>query len=447
MTNNQKNPRFLAVTTLERVVQGAYSNVQVDHVIKESELSDKDVRLYTRIVYGVLQHQLTLDYYINQLVARPSELPTWVRELLATALYQMTYLDKVPNRAIFDESIKIAKQRGHDGIRRLVTGVLHHVQRTGVPPIKATQDSVTYLSITASVPEWIIKRLVAEVGITKTKRILAVINQPARQSIRVNSKVSSMEQVTTELEKRGFQVAPSRVADHALVVSNQAAVKTDLFSSGAYTIQDESAMLPVQALAVRTDDNVLDTCAAPGGKTTQIAESLTTGRVLALDLHAKKLQKIKQNANRLGVDNQVEVATADARQLSSLLGDKTFQRILVDAPCSGLGLLRRKPEIRYAKHPADVTKLAQVQQQILASASQFLQPGGILIYSTCTIFKQENQEIIAQFLEQHPNFYEERVPTTFNLLPDRDQAALSIYPDDFGSDGFFVARLRRKTHE
>ncbi|WP_252895215.1 hypothetical protein [Fructilactobacillus florum] len=144
------------------------------------------------------------------------------------------------------------------------------------------------------------------------------------------------------------------------------------------------------------------------------------------------------------MDNQIEVATADARQLSSLLGDKTFQRILVDAPCSGLGLLRRKPEIRYAKHPADVTKLAQVQQQILANASQFLQPGGILIYSTCTIFKQENQEIIAQFLEQHPNFYEERVPTTFNLLPDRDQAALSIYPDDFGSDGFFCGAIKKE---
>ncbi|HAT53939.1 MAG TPA: 16S rRNA (cytosine(967)-C(5))-methyltransferase RsmB, partial [Lactobacillus sp.] len=211
-------------------------------------------------------------------------------------------------------------------------------------------------------------------------------------------------------------------------------------------IQDESAMLPVEALAPQPADHVLDACAAPGGKTTQIAAHLDAnqgGLVTALDLHAHKVSLIETNAKRLHVADRVHAQQLDARKAAEQFGPETFDRILVDAPCSGLGLLRRKPEIRYAKTLADSQQLQKIQLSILDAVAPTLKKNGILVYSTCTILKQENDDVATAFIKQHPDFDLVRVATTRDLKPKRSTAWLTIYPDDYGSDGFFVCAFKK----
>ncbi|WP_429971908.1 16S rRNA (cytosine(967)-C(5))-methyltransferase RsmB [Fructilactobacillus sp. Tb1] len=440
--DNNRNPRYLAVKTLERISDGAYSNLQINNVIDSTKMSEKDTRLFTNIVYGVIQHRLTFEYYVNNLVKHPGKLKNWVKELLYTAIYQMQYLDKVPNRAIFDESIEIAKFRGHDGIRRLVTGVLHKIDREGLPKIKG-KNALDTQSIKYSVPTWIIKQLNNQVGKEKTVSILESINQPANQSIRINIKKIQRDELVKELERIGFEVRDSEVAADALVVKKGVAAHTALFKEGFYTIQDESAMLPVQSMAIGDDDYVLDACAAPGGKTTQIAEHLTTGLVVALDLHENKLHKIMENAERMGLEENIEVHACDARKVDDIYEDDVFDKILVDAPCSGLGLIRRKPEIRYEKSIEDVEQLATIQGEILDAVAPKLKVGGQLVYSTCTILNQENSKTVKAFLDKHPEFEEIKVQTALGIKADRREDYLKIFPDDFGSDGFFIAGFKK----
>ncbi|ANZ58539.1 16S rRNA (cytosine(967)-C(5))-methyltransferase [Fructilactobacillus lindneri] len=443
MKNNTSNPRYLAVKTLERVSNGAYSNLQINNVIDSTNMNEKDVRLFTTIVYGVIQHRLTFEYYIQKMVKHPDKLKPWVKELLYTAIYQMVYLDKVPNRAIFDESIEIDKARGHDGIRRLVTGILHKINRDGLPSLDDIKDKTEYLSIKFSVPVWIIEQLNNQLGKEKTEKILESINEPANQSLRVNIKSTNPSSLTKMLEEKGFEVESSKVAANALVVSNGNAAHTDLFKDGLFTIQDESAMLPVQSMQIASDDYILDACAAPGGKTTQIAEYLTTGKVEALDLHENKLNLIKKNAERMGVANQIEVHACDSRKLDKLFNDETFDKILVDAPCTGMGLIRRKPEIRYDKSIRDVESLSRIQSQILDAVAPKLKVGGQLVFSTCSIINQENSANVTKFLNEHHNFAPIRVETKMNLKPDRPEDYLKIFPDDYGSDGFFISGFKK----
>lgn len=442
-TNNTNNPRYLAVKTLEKVSDGAYSNLQISNVIDSTKMNEKDIRLFTNIVYGVIQHRLTFAYYIDVLVKHPHKLKQWVKELLYSAIYQMQYLDKVPNRAIFNESIKIAKDRGDDGTRRLVTAVLHKIDRNGVPEISHRLSDLEKQSISASVPVWLIQQLNNQVGKQKTKSILSTINQAANQSIRVNLKKTNLEELQSQLSDLGFEVRKSEVAADALVVSNGVAAHTDLFKQGFYTIQDESAMLPVQSMDINSSDVILDTCAAPGGKTTQIAEQLDDGFVVAVDLHENKLPKIIKNAVRMGLDQNVKVKAMDATNVNDEFSDEFFDKILVDAPCSGLGLIRRKPEIKYEKQLKDVTDLSKIQSEILDAVAPKLKVNGQLVYSTCTILNQENSKVVKQFLETHPNFESIKVKTKNNLKPNENSDYLKVFPDDYGSDGFYIAGFKR----
>ncbi|KAA8432858.1 16S rRNA (cytosine(967)-C(5))-methyltransferase RsmB [Weissella paramesenteroides] len=440
----QTNSRALAVRVLEKVNNGAYSNLQLNSVIKQANLSEKNVHLMTTMVYGVIQHRLTLEYWLTPFVKRPQKLNPWVRELLFISLYQMQYLDKIPDHAIFDEAINIAKRRGHDGIRKFVTGVLHAVQRQGLPDIKSIDDPVEQLSIQASLPLWLIQTLQDQLGWEKTVAIASAINEAPAQSVRVNHAVTTISEVTDLLEAAGFNVEPSQVTPDALLVSGGHVASSQLFKDGLLTLQDESAMLMVPSLAVTPTDYVLDAAAAPGGKTTQIAtyfDATQGGKVTALDIHEHKAKLIKENALRLHVADRIETQVLDARKVDEKFADETFDRILVDAPCSGFGLLRRKPEIRYEKSLDDSYQLQKIQKAILDAVASKLKKGGRLVYGTCTILKPENEDVIDAFLADHNDF--KLVPTQTSLDLDvlDERGMLHIYPDDFGSDGFFVATL------
>ena len=447
MSTVDNTPRWLAVAALAKIKDGAYSNLQLNQMINNHTMDRRDINLLTNMVYGVIQHRMTLEYWLKPFVRHPNQIDPWVKELLLSAVYQWQYLDKIPQRAVFNETIEIAKVKGHPGIRRFVTGVLHQMDRSGLPSFDDIKDPDERLSVMYSMPVWLIDELRDQLGADKMVSILKSLNQPAKQSLRVNPTVSTVEDVQSALENDGLTVEASEVSPLGLIVTEGQAINTEAMRYGMFTVQDESAQLVVPALDVQPSDKVLDACAAPGGKTTQIAAELDAdqgGEVVALDIHANKVKLIGENAARMHVADRVAATELDARKVGTEFGDEHFDRILVDAPCSGLGLIRRKPEIRYEKQLSDSMNLQKIQLAILSAAAPTLKKGGIMTYSTCTILRQENQDVIEQFLAAHPDFELQMTPTKQALKADRDVKPLSIYPDDYMSDGFFIACLQKK---
>lgn len=366
MKKLDRNPRFLAVKLLERIEKnGSYSNLALNQTIKKSQLDERDVSLLTNIVYGVIQRKLTLEFYLDGFIKNRRKVEPWVYELLKTALYQQLYLDKIPKRAIFNETIEIAKVNGHEGIRRFVTGILHEIERKGLPDPSNIKDSAEKISIESSTPKWLVEKLTEELGFEKTISLLKSINEPPAQSIRVNLAKNTVHQAVSALEKEGFKVSKSLVSPLGLRVSGGFIPHSDAYKRGLVTVQDESAMLAVDSMDVKSTDVVLDGCAAPGGKTMQIAAVLDSGRVYALDIHAHKVGLIEKNAELCGVTKYVTAKKTDARKAKEEFDEESFDKVLIDAPCSGLGLMRRKPEVKYDKHFKDSLSLHDVQVGIL----------------------------------------------------------------------------------
>lgn len=448
MTNSsqKKTARYLALESLEKVLtSGAYSNLQLNQVIEKNNLADNDRRLLTNLVYGVIQHRLTLEYWLEPFT-KGKKIDDWVKVLLMMAIYQYHYLDKVPDWAVTDESIKLAKQRGHEGIRKFVTAILHRILREGLTDFNQIASETTRASIEYSVPEWLITELINQYGTEKMIEIVQSLNQPANQSLRINTRLTDKEEVSRQLYEADLDFRDSQVAENALVLEHGVIANTEAFKNGEITIQDESSMLAVENMHLQPSFRVLDACAAPGGKTVQIAAELDAdagGQVTALDIHQHKIKLIESNAKRLAVNDVVKAIDLDARKVDEKFTDESFDAILIDAPCSGFGLIRRKPEIRYEKQLSDSYNLQKIQLEILAAVAPKIKKNGIITYSTCTILRQENDDVVNQFLANHPEFTLERTQTNLNLKDDRQSDTLTILPSDYGSDGFFVSSLRR----
>ncbi|KRN24774.1 16S rRNA (cytosine(967)-C(5))-methyltransferase RsmB [Lacticaseibacillus camelliae] len=441
------DPRTVAVNILTRVTtKGSYANLALDAQLKKSDLSERDAALTTNIVYGVIQHGITLDYYLKPFV-RDRKLDPWVHVLLQTAVYQLVYLDRIPARAIFNESTKIAKKMGNLGIGQYVTAILRHLQRSEVPDLTKIEPVAKRLSITYSVPEWLTAKLICQLGAEKTESIFKTIDQPAGASLRVNTTKATPAAVAEALEPEFPSIRESALTPVGLVADGGHLAGTAEFADGLYTIQDESSMLVAPSLDVQPSSRVLDACAAPGGKTTHIAQYLDPaqgGEVVALDLHPHKVRLIEQNAKRLGLEDRVHATQMDAREAGAHFAAASFDRILVDAPCSGLGLLRRKPEIRYSKHPEDLVNLPKIQLALLSAVAPLLKVNGRLTYSTCTMVTEENQGVVESFLAAHPEYVQVPVKVDRPLDRAHNAPALQLFPDDYGTDGFFIASFVRK---
>ncbi|WP_295746668.1 16S rRNA (cytosine(967)-C(5))-methyltransferase RsmB [uncultured Limosilactobacillus sp.] len=443
MRNIKKTPRWLAMITLDRVIgQAAYSNLQLNNTIAHHQLSEVDKRLLTKIVYGTLQHKLTLDYRLAPFLNN-KQLANWVHVLLLEAVYQLDYLERVPDFAVVNETVEIAKVHGNPGIRKLVTAVLHNYLRHPRRSLDEIKDPLLRLSVKRSVPRWLVGQLASDYGLAKTETILDSINEPAHLSLRVNQVKGNAAQAVDQLANDGVKVHRSPLAPAGLVVDSGNVIKSSAFNDGLVTIQDESAQLAVDSMNLSADFKVLDACAAPGGKTVQIAEQLDRGKVIALDLHANKVRLVQQNAARLGVSDRVTALALDARKVDECFADEQFDAILVDAPCSGIGLLRKKPEIRYDKTADDSQHLHQIQLAILDAVATKVKKGGIITYSTCTLLKTENELTVREFLSSHPQFAELTTQTTKCIKDGRDARSLTILPSDYGTDGFFIATIKR----
>lgn len=452
MSRERKSAREVALDVLIAVEErGAYSNLLLNHHLDRSPLSPRDRRLATELVYGTIQRLNTLDWILDRYVKRGvCSLQPWVRQLLRLGLYQLHYLDRIPDRAAVHETVQLAKGRGHRGIAGLANGVLRAYLRDERRwPWQRDPQTVEEWALATSHPGWMVRRLQEVFGAETAKEILEANNEPPTLSLRVNPLRADREGLLRELaESAPGAASPSLLSPQGIHLrggGSPASLKG--FREGKFTVQDESSMLVAEAVNPRPGQTGLDACAAPGGKTTHLAEKMENrGRIVACDIHPHKLRLIEENTRRLGI-SIVEVRHADARDLTGV-AEEPFDFVLLDAPCSGLGVIRRKPDIKWRKETRDIDGVAALQRQMLSSVCRWVRPGGTLVYSTCTLEPRENEEQIRRFLEDHPQFVLDEGLKDL-LSPAVIQKAsitpgmVRILPHHFGSDGFFIARLVR----
>ncbi|MGI2327238.1 16S rRNA (cytosine(967)-C(5))-methyltransferase RsmB [Planococcus sp. YIM B11945] len=439
LQGNVRDAAFSILWAVEN--KQAYSNLLLHQTIQSYGIADKNKGLLTEITYGTLQHQMTLDYYLEPYLK--GKIEPWVKILLRMSLYQIVYLDRIPSHAVVHEAVEIAKRRGHSGVGSVVNGVLRSIQRSGVRSFNTISDPIEKISIETSHPVWMIKRWSEQFGHEKTRELALENNKTPEQTVRVNTVRATVEEVIDMLESEGLEATPSKWVPESLIITNGQPARTATFEKGFITIQDESSMLPAYALQAKPGMNVLDMCAAPGGKTTHIAEKMNNeGTLVAIDLHAHKVKLIEETAARLG-HTIIETAVGDSKLSVERFGEKRFDRILVDAPCSGLGVIKRKPDIKYTKKQEDFERLQDIQVDLLAQAAQVIADDGIIVYSTCTIDSVENRGTAERFLKEHPEMEKVQVvlPETLGV---KNSGFVQIFPQDFGGDGFFIAAFRKK---
>lgn len=428
-----KNVRFAALNILDQVLaEGGYSNLLINEAIKEELVEEKDRALLTELVYGTLQHKLTLEYYIEPFIK--ANLKGWMKRLLLMSVYQAVYLTKVPDHAIVNEAVEITKKRGSYTGAKTINAILRNFQRQPLRQIEDIKDELKRLSIATSTPLWLVKHWNTHFGIATTTAICENMLTRPETTVRVNTTRLSIDDAVSRLQAEGYIVRPSDVVPECLFIDGPPIVQTRLFKDGFISIQDASSMLVAHIMNPAEGDEILDTCSAPGGKTCHMAEKLNaTGHIDAFDIHEHKLDLIRFNLRKLKLDN-VSVGLHDARAPY----DRQYDKVLVDAPCSGLGVAKRKPEIKYEKTQKDIDQLWPLQLDILKNAAAAVKPGGLMIYSTCTIEQMENENVVYSFIKENKDF--EIEPIELNGT----HQTLQILPHDFNADGFFIAKLRRK---
>lgn len=425
--DNNRRTAFLIIRDVEE--KKAYSHIAVNNYV--SRMRPDSPPFVRELTYGVLREKLYLDYIITCFVRTPLE-KTEKSDLilLRMGLYQILRMDSVPDYAAINETVELAKKYsiGHDGF---INGVLRQYLRdreyVNLPDRR--EDEVRYLSLKYSYAPWIVKMWTKEFGKEDAEKLLKAGNVIPEINIRVNQLKNTKEDLYRRLAARGYKVSVNPAFDNSLRVSNNDLLGGRFYKSGLYSIQDEGSIAVVEALDPQPGQKVVDVCAAPGGKTMAIAEKMhNNGEIIATDIYKRKLRLIKEQAQRLGV-NIVKTWSWDGARTDSDLVD-TADRVLVDAPCSGLGTVRKKPEIKYKAFDGEVEKLPAIQKDILSASAPYVKPGGILVYATCTLSERENQQVTDHFLGKRRDF--EKVESRL-LLPGEDD-----------SDGFYICKMKRK---
>lgn len=448
--------REAALRTLCRVeAERAFAGEALERELAAGRLDKRERALATELTFGTLRARGRVDHALAAFLKRPlAELTPWIRNVLRLGAYQLLYLDRVPASAAVDESVKLARRYGHAGTAGLVNAVLRNLVRQGPPPVPDPASAADFdarvaaLAIAYSHPRWLVAEWLARFGPAETEALLRANNQPAPVAIRANGLKTSPAALGQRLAAEGVTVAPLRYLDDGFVISDfDALTALPSYRDGLFIVQDEAAMLVAHVVDPRPGERVIDACAAPGGKTTHLAGLMgDRGEILAADVEPARLRLVVENCARLGV-TCVETVAVDARRLGRL---KTgwADRALVDAPCSGLGTLRRRPDARWRKEASAAGELAPLQVEILAGVAPCVKPGGTLVYSTCTLGETENQDVVRAFLLDHPEYAPEDlapwVPAGLREAIGADGWWLQTYPHRHGIDGFFVARLRRR---
>jgi len=447
-SNPRPSARAAASRVLMQIIKdGSYADHLIDRELLHGGLIGPDRGLFAELVMGVLRRQGTLDYILTGLLTQPlhkqeQQVLVWLR----LGLYQLIYLDRVPESAAVNETVNLAKQ-ALPRTSGLVNGVLRNYLRNKNSIVYPDPKRSPAASIAArhSQPDWLVKLWFSQIGETETEKLAEASSRQPLLTIRANSLKTSRDQLMTLFEANSVQATPCNYAPDGILLHNHPQI-TELpgFRDGLFVVQDEASQLAVRLLGVTSGEDVLDACAAPGGKSTYLAQLMNnTGSITAVDLSPTKLPLIEQSAGRLGITT-ITTRTADLTQRGRF-PDNSFDRILLDAPCSGLGVIRRNPEAKWRLAPADITRLAVTQKRILDQTSRLLKPGGTLLYSTCSTTVEENERVIEDFLSKHPDFVVENLNELFPEYGElfTEQGMFRPWTHKHGMDGFFAARLKR----
>jgi 16S rRNA (cytosine967-C5)-methyltransferase len=447
------NARAIAMHTLMQVVRrGSFPDVLLDIYFKEHpKLDSRDRALVTELVYGVLRWQGRLDWIINQQIKiKPEKVDLNVRLILRLAVYQLLFLDRIPAAAAVHEAVELAKASQPKHVVRFVNGVLRTISRKG-KVLKAAhpEGSAEHrLAILCSYPVWLVQRWLTKLGNEETESFCQASNQIPPTTVRVNTLKTTVAAMAASFKDLGFSVEPGKFVPEALHLR---AIRTDLssldhYQRGEFQVQDEASQLIAHLLQPQPGERILDACAGLGAKSTHLAQLMENqGEIIALDNQGWKLTRLTENAQRLEI-SCIEPVEMDVLELESSGEEPSFDRILLDAPCTGLGVLRRNPDIKWKVKPKDFRRLHLVQKQMLKRLAPLLKPGGVLLYATCTVSSEENEETVQGFLTEHPHYQPESARP---YLPPggagavNRSGAVQTWPHRHGTDGFFAARLRR----
>ncbi|MGM9611947.1 MAG: 16S rRNA (cytosine(967)-C(5))-methyltransferase RsmB [Butyricicoccus sp.] len=439
------NAREAAAFTLFAMAEdGAWSDGALHHFLERARLDARDAALAARLAYGTLQNRSMCDFYLSKYSKiRLNKIAPRVLDVLRMTVYQLTMLDRIPAHAAVGESINLIRKYCHADPRTVgfANGVLRTIARdaeAGKLPHPDCPDKESYYALRYSHPEWFIRCLSEQFGQKEAEHIAAANNETAPLSVRINRLKITRDEAAERLAADGFSITPHETMDNILLCSGGDIAAHPLFLEGAITVQDAASAACVDVLNPQPGAKTLDCCAAPGGKSFYIAERMeNTGEVVSCDVYEHKLEIIRTGAARLGLTN-IQARLADGRvHQEELNGWADY--VLCDAPCSGLGILRKKPEIRF-KTDEELAGLPAIQSAILENCCSYVKPGGTLVYSTCTVLRRENEDVMHGFLEQHPEFALE--PFTHPVCGETE-GMITLLPHRHQTDGFFIAKLRR----
>lgn len=425
---------------LLKMEKSAYSNIALSSALNSSALSPQDKRLVSRLFYGVIERKLTLDHVVSKYSKKsPDKLDIEVLIVLRIGLYQLLYMDKIPDNAAVNGSVELVKANRKSSASGFVNAVLRNFIRDG-KKLEYPSDSIERLSVENSCPVWLVKKLISEYGKENAVSLISLDNDPPAVAVRVNNTLTSAEKLISRLNDEGIPAEKSDIIPNCLFINGIGTVEAlAAFKEGLFHVQDLSSQLCAEALGAVSGDVVLDMCSAPGGKSFTIAEIMDNkGSLYAYELHKNRADLVTEGAARLKLD----IITA-AENNASVYSDNIpmADKILCDVPCSGLGVLRRKPEIKYKKE-SDLERLPKIQLSILETSAQYLKHGGEMIYSTCSVSRSENDEVVDKFLKRNPQFKE--IPFLEFLGEPFGKGRATVFPKDFGSDGFFICKFRKE---
>lgn len=437
--------RQLALETIAQIEkQGAYANLALARQLARYDLPVQERRLLTELVYGTVKAGPTLDWIIEHFSSRPCRrMPFIIWQILRLGVFQLLYMTQIPSSAACNEAVKLAKKYGHPGTVKFVNAVLRSAARgkDNITFPDLAKEPVAHIALKYFHPSWLVERWLTLFGQEETIAACVADNTTPPLVVRTNTLKITREALMSRLVQEKVTVKPSLLVPEGIICASHPALGTlQSLQEGLLQVQDESSMLATHVLAPKPGEFIIDACGAPGGKSTHIAQHMhNQGHILSMDIHAHKLALTQANAARLGIDI-IETRQADAASLPGGLSARA-DRVLVDAPCSGLGVLRRKPDARWRKTPQLLKDLPPLQLAILSGAARCVKPGGVVVYSTCTVEPQENAEVVKAFLASHSDFYLDNAGAYLPIR--RREAMVQLYPWRDGTDGFFLARLRR----
>ena len=446
--NEKQSPRSLALTILEEVRRDdRYANISLKEHLRSNNLDERDTAFVSRLVYGTLEKQITIDCLLEKL-AKMNRVKPLVRNILRLGAYQILYMDRVPDSAACNEAVNLCKRHGYFPLKGFVNGTLRNLSRRkqDLLVVDPQMSKAEQLSFQYSFPLWLTEKWVSDYGQEKAEAIMKPMEDNDGVSLRVNAGKTTPANLKAELAKAGAEPRNGTHMSEAIRLTGMGdPERNPRYQQGHFTVQGESSMLTSHVVDPQPGEVILDACSSPGGKATHMSELMGgVGRVLAWELHPHRLELVKQNQKRMDAKilepMQMDASVFDPRW------EGVFDRVLIDAPCSGLGILHKKPDIMHKVNPKDLKELPLLQMKLLAACSAYVKPGGVLVYSTCTINPGENQQVIQAFLTGHQEFTLEDpshwLPSTVRDALEED-GTIQLIPSLHRTDGFFIARMRR----